>query len=242
MHTPRRIPLGLRTTALMAALALAVSGCKTLPQASGSGGNDSVASQYITSCLGGAVVGAAMGSIFEKLGGKPSGDSKNRGSDLAKAAVAGCVIGIAATAIGRALNERQQAKHEEALQKEAQRRALEQQQYEAALQRADKMPARTATERKNRDATRERLKTEYEASLKKPVTVELGEGATSTIAVQGPAAPAPGTTTAAQPEGCRVFAQSVSRPPNGDVRQYDTFCPNASGQYVRVDSQSNPVG
>lgn len=241
MQTHRRKHLGIRLTASMAGLALALTGCQTMPQASGSS-NNSAASQYITSCLGGAVVGVAVGSIFEKFGVKQGSESKNRSSDLAKAAVAGCVIGIAATAIGRVLNERQQAKHEEALQKEAQRRALEQQQYEAALQRADKMPAKTAAERKNRDAARERLKTEYEASLKKPVTVDLGEGAASTIAVQSPVAPAPGSGAPAQAQGCRMFAQSVSKPPNGDVRQYDTFCPNGSGQYVRVDSQPNPVG
>jgi hypothetical protein len=72
---------------------------------------------------------------MEKFGGKATAESNKRKNDLAKAAVAGCVIGVTATAIGRVLNERQQAKHEEALQKEARRRALEQQQYEAAVQR-----------------------------------------------------------------------------------------------------------
>jgi len=233
--------MGTRVTVLMAAAALTLSGCQNMPQSSGTGGG-STAAQYVTSCLGGGLLGVMAGSILEKMGGKPTADSKKRSNDLAKAAVAGCVIGIAATAIGRVLNERQQAKHEEALQNEARRRALEQQQYEAAMQRTERMPERTASERKNRDAARERLRTEYETSLKKPVTVDLGEGASSTIVVQSPA-PAPAGGAPAQPQqGCRVFAQSVSKPPNGDVRQYDTFCPDASGQYVRVDSQPNPVG
>lgn len=232
--------VGIKTTAVAASIALALSGCQTMPQASGSNSNSAV-SQYVTSCLTGALAGAAVGAILERLGGgankSTTSDPKKRTNDLAKAALGGCVIGIAATAIGRVLNERQQAKHEEALQTEARRRALEQQQYEASLQRTDTLPARTAAERKQRDEERARLKAAYDASVNKPVTVDLGEGATSTIAVQTPAKGQPGATQGQ----CKVLTSLVPTP-NGDVRQYDTMCPNGSGQYVRVDSQPNPMG
>ncbi|MCE2661168.1 MAG: hypothetical protein LW854_23560 [Rubrivivax sp.] len=218
-----------------AALAATVSlvACKTSPQA----GPTSSAQQYISSCLTGALVGALIGTVIQKAAGK-GGTTQERNADLAKAALGGCVVGVAATAIGRLMDERQQAKHEEAMQAEVRRRALEQQQFAMASQRAQTMPAATAQQRNARDAELERARAAYQASLNKPVQVDLGNGGTTVIQVQQPQPATPGTTTvAASPTGqgqCQTYSVLV-RTPAGQARQFETWCPNASGQLARVD-------
>lgn len=219
----------------LAAAALVVSGCNaTMP-----GSSSSPASDYATSCLTGAVLGAIVIAAIDRASGKSSSEQKQR---LAKAAAGGCVVGLAATAIGRVMDERQRARHEEEMTKEARRRALEQQQYTATTQRLQAMPASTNTQRAKRDAELERARAAYETSIAKPVKVDLGGGGTSTIQVQAPAAPA--ATGAAGTEGaagsCTDYSVLVQTP-TGRARQFETWCPNSSGQMVRTDAREAPA-
>jgi len=229
-----------RTTCLIVASALSISGC-TVSLNNGANGERSAAGAYATSCVTGALAGAVLGAVLEKASGKKASPSERR-LTLAKAAAAGCAVGLAATAIGRIMDENQRARHEAEMQNEARRRALEQQQYAQATQRAEAMPAATAKQRTARDAELERARAAYQASLAKPTQVDLGNGGTSTIQVMPPApatAPSPaGTAPAAQP-GCTDYAVLV-KTSAGQARQYETWCPNAAGQLVRTDVRDAP--
>lgn len=214
-------------------VSLAIAGCKTMPQADGS---TSAGAAYGTSCLAGAAVGAALMAILDRNRNKPA---RERQSDLLKAAAGGCAIGLAATAIGRIMDDRQRAQHEAEMQKEARRRALEQQQYASTVQRLQTMPAATPQQRTVRDAELERARAAYQESLNRPVEANLGNGGVSTIQVQAPAPTAAGPQPSAA--GCMEYAVLV-RTNAGQARQYETWCPNASGQMVRAEVRETPVG
>lgn len=222
-----------RAACVAVSLALVLSGCKTMPTAAG---ESSAAADYATGCLAGALGGALLSTVLDKAKGrKPTPDEKRKA--LAKAAAGGCVVGLAATAIGKLMNQRQQAKHEEEMQKEARRRALEQQQYAAATQRAQNLPAATPAQRAARDAELERARVAYQTSINQPAQVDLGEGGQSTIQVV-PSAPAAPGTQAATPSGCTDYSVLV-KTAAGQARQYETWCPNSTGQMVRTDVRSN---
>jgi hypothetical protein len=234
--TPRHASA--RLASCVAAAALALTGCKTSPLSSG----DSAASQYATSCLTGAVAGAAIDMILQKTGVKKATTGKEQRSDLAKAALAGCALGLAATAIGRLMDERQQAKHEQAMQEEARRRALEQQQYASATQRAQTMPAATPQQRAARDAELAKARAAYQESLNRSTQVDLGNGGQSTIQVQpAPAARGVAAAPAGSDGACTEYSVLV-RTAAGQARQFETWCPNAAGQMVRTDVREAPLG
>lgn len=234
----RRTRRGVFATCAMTSLALVLSGCNTMPTSND--GSSTGASSYVASCLVGAAGGAALSAIYEKMTGKKSNPADVR-KDLAKAAVAGCAIGLAATAIGKLMDQRQQAKHEEEMQKEARRRALEQQQYAAATQKAQALPAATAQQRAARDAELEKARAAYQTSINQPVKVDLGGGGTSTIQVQ-PQLPAAGGATPlpAGQASCTDFSVLVNTA-SGQARQYETWCPNSAGQMVRTDVRATPT-
>lgn len=230
---PRARRLSSTSAALAAALTL--SACAGLP---GQGEGGGIFSSYTSSCLTMGLVGAALQATLDRNKTKPVAE---RQADLAKAAAAGCALGLAATAVGKMMDARQRETHEAEMQKEARRRALEQQQYAATVQRLQTQPAATPQQRSARDAELARARAAYQESLSRPVEVNLGNGGTSTIQVQAPATAAPGAAPGAAPAAtCTEYAVLV-RTPAGQARQFETWCPNAGGQMVRTDVRPAPA-
>lgn len=222
------------------ALSLLLAGCKsgTLPTAANDGGSKPQTS-YAQSCATGALVGAAAGAFVELITKRNQPGKKVDSSTLLKAAAAGCAIGLAATAIGRVMDANQQAKHEEAMQQDARRRALEQQQLAALERRHQAMPAATPAQRQARDASLERARDEWQNNYGKPVTVELGNGGTSTIQAQPPKA-APTAAPGAPASACVDYTVLV-RTAAGSAKQLETWCPNDKGQMARVETRDAPA-
>jgi hypothetical protein len=230
-----------RTATLALALAgsLALGACKTGP-------DQQTATAMLTSCLGGALVGALVQDLLARAtDGKLTTSERN--GRLAKAAVAGCAVGVAATAIGRMMDRQQQAKHEEAMQAEVRRRAKEQQDYVAATQQIESKRATTPRDLRAKDAELERARAAYQASVNRPVTVDLGNGGLSTIQLQpasvtpgvGTGAPATASPGASSTGGtCQEYSVLV-RTPTGQARQFETWCPNSTGQLVRTDARDS---
>jgi gas vesicle protein len=237
-----------RPTAAALAVVFTLTACKTLPtaqRAAPDGAPASATGELIHSCLTGAAVGAVVGAAVELFKARNSGQKNStvllgNKNDLLKAAAAGCVINLAITAVGKLMDARQQAKHEEAMQAEARRRALEQQNYAATTPRVQAMPAATPAQRSARDASLERARAEYEASIARPVNVDLGNGGQSTIQVAAPAATPAATPTAggaaARPATCQDFSVLVTTPA-GRAKQFETWCPNAQGRMVRTEAR-----
>jgi hypothetical protein len=224
MFAKRALPPALPTLLLLSA-------CNTMPtlqNIGGGTGQPSAAAAYTQSCLTGAVLGAAVGAAADVLknGGNAKAVNKN---NLVKGAAAGCVIGLAVTAVGKLMDSRQQAKHEDAMQAEVRRRALEQQTYVASTQRAQALPASTPAQRKAKDASLEKARAQYEASIAAPVTVDLGNGGQSTIQVAQPTVANP-----SRPASCQDYSVLVNTPA-GRARQYETWCPDAQGKMVRAE-------
>lgn len=206
-------------TAALAGGALVVAGCAGGQGALGGAGRNTMTQ----SCLTGALVTGLIAAAVTK-------DRQNSGRTIAAAAAGGCVVGVAATAIARVMDQNQQARHEEAMQREARRLALEQQKFAAAQARADATPAATAAQRQARDANLERARAEYQQNFSKPVTVDIGAG-TSTITPQMPAqAPRAGQLACFD----QVVLVQTAR---GQAKQTETWCPNAQGQLARVEAR-----
>ncbi len=204
--------------------ALVLSGCAGGPGALGGAGNNS----YTQSCLTGALLGGVLAAVLSK-------DKKPAGNTIAAAALGGCAIGLATTAIARVMDQNQQARHEEAMQREARRLALEQQKYAAAQSQAAAMPAATPAQRQARDASLEKARAEYQQSYSKPVTVDIG-GGTSTITPQPPKE---------EPKAGQLacFDQTVLvQTARGQAKQTETWCPNAQGQFARVEARGEKQG
>jgi hypothetical protein len=208
--------------AIMAVGLALLSGCQTIPKA----GGDSSSPSLVTSCLVGAGLGVLTTDALTNLlsGKKVSVDTAT------KRMMAGCVIGVAVTAIGKILNDRQKATYENALQRDAQRRAKEQEQYAAARSRAESRPARTPQQVAQRDAELSKLQKEYEASLATPVVADLGEGGTANITTNAP-------ISTGDLAGCQtkiVLATTAA----GQARQEELWCPGAGGIMERKEAKA----
>lgn len=228
--TQRTVVMG---QAGIAALSLAVlAACQGGPGlgAAGPGGSGGGGAGMATTCLKGAAVGAVGGLVYDALTGKKTTDSSRRRLESAgRGALAGCVVNLAVTAVGQMLQEGQRSRYEDALQRDARRRALEQEKYGQARARVQARPAATPQQVAARDAELARLQAEYEASMAKPVVADLGGGATATIEGQPP-------VTAGEFAGCQTKTMLVSTP-GGQARQQEMFCPNERGDLVRVDAR-----
>ena len=222
-------------TTLIVSLALVLSGCKTMPAAQD---ESSTENSYTNNCAAGAVGGAAIALLGAVVSGKKL-SAEEMLKTGARGAVVGCAIGLATTAIGKLMNKNQLSKHEEEMQKEAQRRALEQQQYTAATQRIQNLPANTPAQRTARDTELDKSRAAFQASLNQPAKVDIGDGGVSTIQVlsstptTGGNAATPPANQATGQTGCTdysVFTKTAA----GQARQYETWCPNSAGQMVRT--------
>jgi hypothetical protein len=192
---------------------------------------------YANNCAVGAVGGAAIAILDAVVSGKNL-SSEEMLKTGAKGAAIGCAVGLATTAIGKLMNKNQLSKHEEEMQKEAQRRALEQQQYAAATQRIQNLPTNTPAQRTARDTELDKARAAFQASINQPANVDIGEGGVSTIQVLSSTPKTEGATKppanqAAGQNGCTdysVFTKTTA----GQARQYETWCPNSAGQMVRT--------
>lgn len=207
-------------TVSIAGTALVLSGCAGGPGAMGGAGNNS----YAQSCVTGAVAVGILAAVVSR-------DKSNMGATIAKAALGGCVIGLAVTAIAKVMDQNQQARHEEAMQREARRLAVEQQKFAAAQAQNAAMPAATPAQKQAKDANLEKARAEYQANYTKPVTVDIGAGGSSTITPQVPKdAPKQGQLA--------CFDQTVLvQTARGQAKQTETWCPNAQGQFARVEAR-----
>lgn len=207
--------------AACAAALLALAGCQTMPR-----GGDGERS-YFSSCLTGAAVTGVIAAgveIYRQRGRSAQEALSARKDRLIKAAAAGCAIGLAATAVGKLMDARQQSQHEEAMQRDAQQRALQQQQQASQEARIRAMPAGAA-----RDAELERARRDWQAAYTKPVVTDLG-GGTSTVQADAPRE----LPAAGQAAACVEYSVLV-RTAAGSAKQYETWCPNAQGQMVRAE-------
>lgn len=210
--------------------ALALTGCQT----TSNGGSGSKRS-YAQSCGEGAIWAAGALFVYDLLKNGKSGRSVASTGNLVKAAALGCTIGLAASAVGKLIDSQQQARAEEAMKRDAKRRAMELQQYAAIEQRYQAMPARTPQQQARRDEALENAREEWLRKYQSPVTVDLGQGATSTITPEPPpfqtqsGLAKPGATALA----CVDYTHLVQTPA-GSAKQLETWCPDKSGQMVRV--------
>lgn len=219
MNARYRLP----TIALCSAAALVLAAC-----ASPQGGE--ARAGWTESCVKGAAIGALVGVLAS------GGDQRKAKEYLIRGVAGGCAVGLAATAVGKVMDARQQARHEEAMQREARRLALEQQNLAAIQARHEAMPAATAQQRAARDASLEKARADWQANYTRPVTVDLGDGGTSVIQPQAPKeAPKAGNAPA-------CFDQTVLvRTARGQAKQVETWCPNGSGQLVRAEARAADV-
>jgi len=225
-HPSSPRPLG-RCTALALSAALALTACKTAP-----GGAGGETNSYVQSCLTGALALGALDALYLAAKGKKDGKSagqaiKERSGHLMKAAAGGCAIGLAVTAVGKLMDDQQRARHEEAMQRDARRRALEQQQYAGTEKRLQAAPAATPAQRTARDAQLEKARSDWEANYSKPSTYDLGNGGSTTVQAEPPRDPA-------ATGQCVDYSVSV-RTGAGTARQFETWCPDASGKMVRLE-------
>jgi len=222
-----------RTLCLCLATAVAASACSTGPKSGASGG-------YTQNCVQGAVVGGLLVAVVEAYQGRKTGRPANA-NNIAKGAAAGCAVGLAATAIGKIMDAQQQARHEEAMQREARRRALEQQSYAQTTQRNQPTPTMTPEQRAARSASLDRARADYEAGFAQPVVVDLGKGGTSTIQAEPPRPASAPDAANATPAGCQDYSVLVNTAA-GRAKQFETWCPDAQGQMVRSEARQVPVG
>ena len=211
-------------------VAISVSGCAQVESGLKSMGDQNI----LVTCAGVAAGAAVITEFFSKLNPKATPtSSKDHRDKLLKAAAVGCAIGVAATAVGRVLNARQQTAFEEAAQRNAKRQAQEGQNITAIETKYDKMaPARTTRETEDRERRRQDELTKARERYAKPETIDLGEGTTTTFAPANPQI----VSNPADGPGC--FRQAASRSgPSGQARQVDIWCPNDRGIPVRVESQ-----
>lgn len=211
------------------ALLVLSSGCQNVPGASSRSGESTVSSAT-TSCLTGAVLAGAGSLIIDKFSGKKVANNAATAQKTMKAAAAGCAVGIAATLIGKMLNGGQQQQYEEAMQRDAQRRNKEQAAYNTARRTIETRPTANAKQAQAKDEELARLQREYEASMARPVTNDLGGGAT--VVTQG----SPPITTG-DFAGCQRKTNLLNTPA-GQARQEELFCPDESGSMVRVEAKT----
>lgn len=214
-----------KATALVVAATLALSGCANVQQGMSGLGQQNM----VLSCAEFAAGAGLVMEMIDKAKKTPSTGAAHR-NKLVKAAAVGCAIGMAATAVGRLLDARQQAQYEEAAQRTAKRQAQETANYTAITRRYDAMPApRTPKEKDDREKRRQDELDKSKDRLTKPETVELAGGGTTTIT--------PGTPDTATPETQGCFTQTVLvSKPGGQAKQVDTMCPNGKGGFARVES------
>lgn len=204
--------------AIVVATAMSVSGCETVKEKLGDLGNVG----YMTSCATGAVVGGLVGVAVS--------GTKDKGKLLA-AAAAGCAIGLAATAVGKMLNARQRAKHEESVQRTAKRQARELEAYRQTQKQYEQAPAGgSSVEQAAREREREQALAEIRRRYEEPDVQDLGEGASSTVKPIFPGA-------SDDPQQLACFEQNVSvETPSGRATQVQTMCRKKdSDEYVRTE-------
>lgn len=215
------------TAIIVIALAVPMGGCETLKKVGEAG--------YGVSCLAGAAVGAVAGFILVGKGAKSLQD-RDVQKKVAAAAAAGCIIGLAATAVGKMLSANQQKEHEESVQRAAKRQAQELQNAANTRRTYQQQPTPgSEAEKKEREAKlakeMEEIKKRYEA----PDTQDLGEGAQSTVE------PVYREPVPEDEQGKGCFQQRVRvKTPTGNASEVQTMCPK-DGKFVRVDVQKEPV-
>lgn len=215
-------------------ITLSLTACQA-PQF-GNGATEQSAS-YTWSCLAGATGVGALEWMRESMQLTKNGvvpkQQKSDAKKLAQAAVAGCAIGLAATAVGKALDNNQQKRLEEEMARDAKRRANEQQHFAQFEQEQQTKISQTskAEERQKRSTELASARTQFEEKQKQTQSFDVGGGATVTVTQLDK----PVTEIA---QGCRQVAVSSNVPGKGQAKQYDTWCTNKNGEEVRVDSQA----
>ncbi|MCE2725097.1 MAG: hypothetical protein ACK5DL_03815 [Burkholderiales bacterium] len=218
-----------RSAAVIVAITLLPTTALSQATRSGGAGGD-----VIATCLKGAGIGsaAAIGlNLLNKVVGIASGsntDSRKQLQDLGKTLLVGCTVSLAVTAIGKILNQSQQDKYEEAMQRDAARRAEEARKFGEESRRITAAPASSPEQIANRDVALEKLRLDYEASARAPVSVDLGGGGTAIITGNPlPTQPATGAN-------CQERSSYASTSA-GQARQFETWCQDGQGTWVRSE-------
>ncbi|WP_428504836.1 hypothetical protein [Roseateles sp.] len=212
------------------ALLVLTTGCQNMPGASSRSSSESTVSSAVNSCLTGAFLAGVGDMIIDRISGKKVTNDAATTKKKMEVVVKGCVIGIAVTVIGKMLNSAQQQKYEEAMQRDAERRSKEQAAYETARRSVESRSTTNAKQAQAKDEELARLQREYEASMARPVTNDLGGGAT--VVTQG----SPPITTG-DFAGCQRKTNLVTTPA-GQARQEELHCPNETGKLVRVEAKT----
>jgi len=206
------------TIVCVVAMALGVSGCETVKEKLGDIGDIG----YMTSCATGALVGGLVGAL--------AWGTNDKGKLLA-AVAAGCAVGLAATAVGKKLNEQQRAKHEESVQRTAKRQARELEEYRQTQTEYERKPAAgSSAEQAARERERDQALAEIRRRYEEPDVEDLGDGASSTVSPVFP-------KDVQDPEQVACFEQNVSvETPTGRATQVQTMCRKKdSDEYVRAE-------
>lgn len=208
---------------ILLVLALLLSSCQTMKE----GG-------YTGNCITGGLIGGVGGAAWEMFTG---GDTK----DVVKTGVictaAGCVVGLAATAIGKKLDENEQKKHDEAFQKAAQdssdqmdaeRKRIEEryQKMEPAADEASKAQRQQEKQAEIQSVQPPNVKAEWQGNAVggKPAT----RGKTTVIGSSGIKVAEKGKSN-----NCMKIEECVVKD-GKEISQISNACQDSNGKWVRV--------
>jgi len=202
--------------ALILILSLVLSGCQSMPQSMSSEGDDS----YASNCLKGSLLGIGAGMVKEAMSGGNIFNPKT----MAISAVAGCTVGLASTAVGKALNEREAALQDKAFQETAQAGAIQ-------IAKSQVEPTSSTTPA----TTADKIETSSKDSEVKSTSVESewSDGGTKGKAIFI----GPSTEQVASADGktsnC-VKVREIAVKDGKEVTQLSTACQNDQGIWQRV--------
>jgi len=202
-------------------------------------------SSYVGGCVAGAALGAGGSLLWDilKAGSQKGSRVPTPTSEsLKKAALiggAGCAVGLAATAIGKYLTEREQQRQDEVFQKAAQAGAEQAERERLQVEeRYRNMPApATDADRISREQARQR---EIEAAQSKQSSPESwSEGSTKGQAIYiGPTkSPQTGEVMrTAGGKGCVAIKEIVMKD-GVEASQETNACPASDGHWQRIELQ-----
>lgn len=234
-HQPGAANMGGRIVGSTAALFLFLVSCQGMQGQSGAPGTS--AGDYLGNCVKTGIGGIGGALIFEgiKQMGNIQQGKINYGSAATTVAIgagAGCAVGLAYTAIGHVLNEREQKRHDEAFQQAARDGATqtERARQEVADRYKNLPPPATEQERVTREQEKARdLET---AGNKEQPAKAWSEGvASGNVTVFGST---PVKTEGGATVQCPKIREVVMKD-GKEVHQVSTACMGQSGEYQRVE-------
>jgi hypothetical protein len=221
--------------ALVTAVAFLLASCQGLT-------NPREAS-YAGECFKTGALGAGLGLAADvlmnmndyKSGTMSKGMGKRLGTKMVIGAAAGCAVGLATTAVGKALDARERQKQDEAFQQAAQSAAaqVEQERQQIATRYRDMPPPATEAERAKREE--EKARDLASVGSRNLPARSWSEGETKgKVIVVGISSSVQTTGSSGSAEDCLELEETVTKD-GREVKQRSTSCRNSeTGGYERV--------